>query len=121
MKFDVAVETTNVDTATDIFSALVTMFSPNSALNASNTVDDTWPKLKTGDADHSGISVDGNEHSYFPGLRFYARLDNGGDGVNLFNDEDLSWESSNSGCHQGRWPYDLGRLPGYDLHVRDAV
>ena len=91
VKFDVAVETTNVDTATNIYSALVTMFSPNLALKASNTVDDTWPKLKNGDAGHSNIGVDGNEHSYFPGLRFYVRLDNGGDGVNLFNGEDLSW------------------------------
>ncbi len=111
MKFDVAVETTNVDTATDIFSALVTMFSPNSALNASNTVDDTWPKLKTGDAGHSGIRVDGNEHSYFPGLRFYARLDNGGDGVNLFNDEDLSWRAQILDVTKAGGPTTFGDYP----------
>ncbi len=111
VKFNVTVETTNVGTATDIFSALVTMFDPNSALGASNTIDNTWPYLKDGSAGHSGISVDGNEHSYFPGLRFYARLDNGGDGVDLFNDEDLSWGAQILDVTKAGGPTTFGDYP----------
>lgn len=94
LKFDVTVETTNVATASDIWNGLVTIYSPNTALNASNTIDATWTydKLNTlnPNDDSGNANVDDDVLSYFPGLRFYARLDNGGDGIDLFND-DVSW------------------------------
>jgi len=87
-KFDLTVETTNASVATSISPTQITMFSPNEALNATPALDPNSPQ----DFGNQGVSIIGNQHAYRPGNRFYARLDNGSDGVDIFNDDDKIWE-----------------------------